>query len=166
MSQRFLPLLYIAVALALALAGCTRPLQKAEPAVEPSAPSVDASPLRFTIEAGMNDTWNAVGQLLVRMPGIAYDGRAQMLGLNAVRYRGESLMVLTRALPLSDAVTVLTTEVAMAAPDGKLLHSDAAADIMARLERELPAEIERVRAGLAAQEKAARQTRKKKPTRK
>lgn len=154
----------VSLAIALALAGCTRPLEKPEP-IEP-APVPDTTPLRFIIEAGMNDTWNAVGQILVRTPGVTYDGRAQMMGLNAVHYRGESLLLLTRALPVSDTIKVPTTEVTVATPNGKLMRSDGAADLMAAIERELPAELERVKAGLAAQDKAAhtpKARKKKKP---
>ena len=77
-----------------------------------------------------------------------------MLGLNAIHYRGEALMLLTRALPLSDTIKTLTTEVTVATAQGKEMHSDGAAELLALLARELPAEIESVKAGLAAQEKA------------
>lgn len=129
-------------------------------------PVPDTTPLRFTVAAGMNDTWNAVGQILVRTPGVAYDGRAQMLGLTAIRYRGEPLLLLTRALPLSDTITALTTEVRVATPDGRPMRSDGAAELMVAIEHALPAEIERVKAGLAAQQEAARKPKarqKKKP---
>ncbi len=152
-------LVSLAVAIALTLAGCAQRLHKPEP-VEASAP--DTTPLRFTVEAGMNDTWNAVGQILVRTPGVTFDGRAQMMGLNAVRYRGEVLLLLTRALPLSDTVTTRTTEVAVVAPDGVLMRSDGAAELLAAVERALPAEIERVQAGLAAQQEAAQQPKTRK----
>lgn len=107
----------------------------------------------------MNNTWNAVGQVLVRTPGVTFDGRSQMMGLNAVRFRGEPLLVLTRALPLSDAITTLTTEVTVKTPDGTPVHGNDAAELLAAVERELPAEIERVKAGLAAQAVAARKLR-------
>jgi hypothetical protein len=142
-----LPLLIV-----LALAGCAQPVRKPPPETE--APVPDTTPLRFNVEAGMNDAWNAIGQILVRTPGVAYDGRAQMLGLNAIRYRGETLMLLTRALPLSDTINTLTTEVTVTTAQGKAMHSDSAAELLALLARELPAEIESVKAGLAAQEKA------------
>jgi hypothetical protein len=138
----------------LALAGCARPLRTPEPPPPAAAPAADTTPLRFNVEAGTNDTWNAIGQILVRTPGVAYDGRAQMLGLNAVRYRGEALMLLARALPLSDTIKTLTTEVTVTTTQGKAMHSDGAAELLALLARELPAEIESVKAGLAAQEKA------------
>lgn len=143
----------VSIAIALALSGCAQPLQKPEP-VEAAAP--DATPLRFTVEAGMNDTWNAVGQILIRTPGVVYEGRAQMLGLHAIRYRGEPLLLLTRGLPLSGTIRTLTTEVAVTAPDGSLMRSDGAAELLVVIERALPAEIERVQAGLGAKQDAAR----------
>lgn len=148
----------------LALASCAQPVRAPEPPPA-EAPAPDTTPLRFNIEAGMNDTWNAVGQILVRTPGVTYDGRAQMLGLNAIRYRGEALMLLTRALPLSDTIKALTTEVTVTTTQGKAMHSEGAAELLALLARELPAEIESVKAGLAAQKKAKAKTkaRKKKP---
>ena len=140
---------------------------KPDPAPPVAAPAAEPTPLRFNIAAGMNDTWNAVGQILVRTPYVTYDGRAQMLGLNAIHYRGEALMLLTRALPLSDTITTLSTEVAVA-NQGSLMHSDGAAELLAVLARELPAEIESVKSGLAAQEKAKEKPkpRKKKKSKK
>ena len=146
---RLLPAL-IALGFALALAGCATPERK--PAPTPPAPLAQATPVQLTVQAGMNETWNAVGQLLVDMPGVTWEGRSQMMGLNAVRYRGESLLVLTRAVPASATIRTLTTEVTVATQSGKRLNSAAAADLMLRLARALPAEIERVKAGLAEQE--------------
>ncbi len=133
---------------ALALAGCATSERKPAPTPPPLA---EATPVQLTVQAGMNETWNAVGQLLVDMPGVTWEGRSQMMGLNAVRYRGESLLVLTRAVPVSATIRTLTTEVTVATPSGKRLNSAAAADLMLRLARELPAEIERVKAGLEEQ---------------
>ena len=144
----------LVVAFGLALAGCVQHPRKPEPEPPVAAPVTEPTPLRFNVEAGMNDTWNAVGQILVRTPYVTYDGRAQMLGLNAIHYRGEALMLLTRALPLSDTIKTLTTEVTVATAQGKEMHSEGAAELLALLERELPTEIESVKAGLAAQEKA------------
>ena len=149
--------------IAVALAACAqRP--------RPSAPSATAVPVpqaarpRFTIEASKNDTWNAVGQILVRTPGVEYDGRAQMLGLYAIRYRGEPLMVLTQALPLSDAITRTTTEVTVTPRKEPLVGYDNAATLFALLERALPAELDSVRARFAAEKQAKEKakTRKKK----
>jgi hypothetical protein len=140
--------------LALALAGCAQQPPKPEPAPPVAAPVAEPTPLRFNIAAGMNDTWNAVGQILVRTPGVTYEGRAQMLGLNAIRYRDEELMLLTRALPISETVKALTTEVTVTTTNGSAMHSEGAAELLALLARDLPAEIESVKTGLAAQEKA------------
>ena len=140
-------------ALVLALAGCVQHPRKPDPPPPVAAPPAEPTPLRFNIVAGMNDTWNAVGQILVRTPGVTYDGRAQMLGLNAIRYRGEALMLLTRALPLSDSITTLTTEVTVTTTSGTAMHSEGAAELLALLARELPAEVESVKARLAAEKK-------------
>ena len=142
--------------IALALASCAQPVRTPPP--EAQVPVVEPTPLRFTVKASRNDAWNAIGQILVRTPGVRYDGRAQMLGLNAIRYRGEALMLLARALPLSDTVTTLTTEVSVTTAQGKPMHSDSAAELLALLARQLPAEIESVKAGLAEQEKAKQKT--------
>ena len=136
------------MACALALAGCALSERRAAPALPPLA---TATPVQLTVQAGMNETWNAVGQLLVDMRDVTWEGRSQMMGLNAVRYRGESLLVLTRAVPASATVRTLTTEVTIATPSGTRLHSAAAADLMLRLARGLPDEIERVKAGLEEQ---------------
>ena len=143
----------LVVAFGLVLAGCVQHPRKPEPEPPVAAPVAEPT-LRYNVEAGMNDTWNAVGQILVRTPFVTYDGRAQMLGLNAIHYRGEALMLLARALPLSDTIKTLTTEVTVTTAQGKEMHSEGAAELLALLERELPAEIESVKAGLAAQNKA------------
>jgi len=156
--------------IAVALASCAqRPRLSAPPAPSASAgPVPHAARPRFTVEASKNDTWNAVGQILVRTPGVEYDGRAQMLGLYALRYRGEPLMVLTQALPLSDAISRTTTEVTVTTrtdpPEG---YANAAA-LFALLESALPAELDSVRARFAAEKKAKEKTkaRKKKKSKK
>lgn len=108
----------------------------------------------FTIPADMLDTWNAVGQIVVRTPGVTYEGRSQMLGLYSLRYRGEPFLVLTRALLLSDTVRNATTRVTATSPSGSPIDSEAAAELLALLRRALPAEIERVRARQAEERKA------------
>jgi hypothetical protein len=153
--------------LALALCACAH----APPTPAPSAvatPAPETIRPRFTVEASSNDTWNAVGQLLVRTPGVAYDGRAQKLGLYAIRYRGEPLMVLTRALPLSDAVTRTTTEVTVTTRSEPPADYANAAALFVLLERALPAELESVKARFAAEKQAKEKTkaRKKKKSKK
>jgi hypothetical protein len=152
---------FASLAIVLVLAGCA-PVRTPE-SPPPAATTPPATPLRFNVAGSANDTWNAVGQILVRTSGVTFDGRAQMLGLNAIRYRGEALMILTRGVPASDTVKTLTTEVSVATTEGKAMYSETAAELLALLARELPAEIESVNARLAAEKKAAA---RKKPGRK
>ena len=58
----------LVVAFVLALAGCVQHPRKPDPEPPVAAPVAEPTPLRFNVEAGMNDTWNAVGQILVRTP--------------------------------------------------------------------------------------------------
>ena len=153
-----------------ALAAC------ATPAPEPPPPPAEVvaptpPPVPFSVAAGSNDTWNAVGQILVRTPGVHYEDRSQMLGLYSIRYRGAPMRILVRALPLSDAIRDRTTEVAVALPQAEPAANADASALMALLARELPAEVESVKARFAAEaaEQEARakaQKKKKKPARK
>jgi hypothetical protein len=70
-----------------------------------------------------------------------------------VRYRGESFLILTKALLLADTLGRPTTQVTAATEQGGPIDSDASADLLALLQRELPAEIVRVRAKQAAEAK-------------
>jgi hypothetical protein len=150
--------------IAVVLGACAQRPRPSEPPASSAipVPVPQAARPRFTIEASKNDTWNAVGQILVRTPGVEYDGRPQMLGLYAIRYRGEPLMVLTQALPLSDAITRSTTEVTVTTPRGQSIASDGTAEVMTLLERALPAEIETVKAQFAAGKKAKEKTKARK----
>jgi hypothetical protein len=146
------------------LASCaTRPAPEPAQAEAAAAP---AAPMRtrgeFVLAADKLDTWNAVGQIVVRLPEAVYDGRSQMMDLYSVRYRDEPFLLITRGLPLAGGDTVTATRVTAASLQGGPIDSDAAADLLALLERELPAEIERVRAQQAAEKQAA----KRKPKRK
>jgi hypothetical protein len=154
--------------LALALCACAHAPRPPAPPPTVAAPAPETPRPRFTVEASRNDTWNAVGQILVRTPGVEYDGRAQMLGLYAIRYRGEPLMVLTQALPLSDAITRTTTEVTVTPRREPSAGYDNAAALFALLERALPAELDSVRARFAAEKQAKEKakTRKKKKKKK
>ena len=116
----------------------------------------------FTIAAGKLDTWNAVGQIVVRTHDARYAGRSQMLDLYSVRYRDQPFLLVTRALLLSDTVKDTTTLVTARTVEGKPIDSDASAELLGLLQRELPAEIERVRATQSAQA-AARAAKAKKP---
>lgn len=110
----------------------------------------------FTLEADKLDTWNAVGQILVNTPGVEYEGRSQMLDLYTVRYRGAEFLILTKALLLSDTIRKTTTRVTATTQDGKPIDSDAAADLLAQLQKKLPDEIVSVRAKQAAEAEAKR----------
>ena len=144
--------------LALPVVGCRTPITPApvRKAAPPVATHVPPTTTRgeFMIEAEKLDTWNAVGQIAVRTPGVEYQGRAQMLDLYVLRYRGVDFLVLTKAQPLSETIKRLTTKVTAATPEGKPINSDAVAELLARFQRELPAEIESVRARQAAEKKA------------
>lgn len=164
---RVVPLGLAAPCLAALIAGCaTRPAAP-PPASSPAPAALPAPPLatrgEFDIGAGMLDTWNAVGQIVVRTPGVVYEGRAQMLGLYTLRYRNRPLLILTRALLLSDTIRATTTRVTATTVAGKPIDSDEAAELLALLQRELPAEIARVRARQAEERKA--KARKAKPKR-
>ncbi|MEP6632756.1 MAG: hypothetical protein ABJA62_00960 [Luteimonas sp.] len=159
--------------IALAIAGCATPVLPPTPPTPPPDQQIiaavpDATRGRFTVEADKNDTWNAVGQILVRTTGVTYDGRAQMLGLYSIRYRGEPWMILTRSLLLSDSIKKTTTEVTATTPNGSPVDDDAVAELLASIERELPAEIESVKAKFVAEKKAKEQSksRKKKKSKK
>jgi hypothetical protein len=143
-----------AVAIAGILAACaSRPTAPAAPEPVVTAPTVTRG--QFTLHAAPLDTWNAVGDIVVRTPTASYDSRSRMMGLYSVRYRDQSLLVLVRPLLLSDTVHELTTEVTARTPAGAPIDSDVAAELLGILQRELPAEIERVRARQAAEEAAA-----------
>ena len=108
----------------------------------------------FTLEADKLDTWNAVGQIIVNTPGVEYLGRSQMLDLYDVRYRGEEILVLTKALLLSDTIKKTTTKVTATTKAGKPIDHDASADLLALLQRQLPEMIIEVQKRQAEEAKA------------
>lgn len=155
-----------------ALAACTTPVQVPAPVPAPAPPpAVAVAPVtatrgEFTIVANKLDTWNAVGQVLVNTDGVEYEGRAQMLDLYTVRYHDQPLLLITRAMLLSDTVRDSTTLVTARTLDGKPIDSDAAADLLAVLQRALPAQIEQDRAKQAtdaAAQAASRKSRARTP---
>ena len=153
--------------LAILVVGCTTPgkpaVEEAPPPVEIILPPPTTTRGEFTIEADKLDTWNAVGQIAVRTPGVEYEGRAQMMDLYVLRYRGVDFLVLTKALPTSETVKRLTTKVTATTPAGKPIDDDAVAELLALFQRELPVEIGIVRATQAAEKKAAAKKAKAKP---
>jgi len=127
-----------AAGLLLLLAAC-RTLPPPPPPVVVEPPP-RATP-DFTISAGMLDTWNAIGQILVRERGVDYKGRAQMLGLYDLEYRGDRFLIVTRALPLTPENPVVATQVRAIRKDGQPDDSDAAAELLAVLREKLPDEV-------------------------
>lgn len=145
--------------LALLITGCRTgpderaPEKEAPPPIEAALPPT-FTPGEFMIEADKLDTWNAVGQIAVRTPGVEYEGRAQMLDLYTLRYRGVSFLVQTKSVLLSDTIKRTTTRVTATTLDGKPIDSEPVTELLVLLQGELPAEIERVRATQAAEAKA------------
>lgn len=143
--RNLLPALCV-LALIVLVGGCSvvRPSHVEPPPVvlEPPQPFSD-----FTIGAGMLDTWNAVGQVLVRTDGITYRGRAQMLGLYDVEFRGERFLVLTRALLVDSHGHGMSTRVSVALQDGKPDGSAAALALLYSLQARLPDELQEIAAG-------------------
>ena len=144
----------MAVLLALA-AGCTtfpRPADdSAVPRTEPPAaetPAIRTGRGGFAMpDVTMLDTWNAVGQILVRLDGVTYQGRSQMLGLYDVRYRGEPLLIVTRGRVIQQAGDGLVTDVGALQHDGQPNHSALAVELLDQLQQRLPDELARFEAG-------------------
>lgn len=109
--------------------------------------AADAGRGEFTVGVSMLDAWNAVGQILVRVPDVGYEGRAQMLGIYVVRYRGEKFLILTRALVMRSQDKGMLTRVGAVLPNGKPNGSAAAVELLGLLQRRLPAELARIAAG-------------------
>jgi len=128
-----------ALACLLALAGCHH-----APRPTPPAP-LPADGGAFTVAESMLDTWNTVGQILVRLDGVEYLGRAQMLGLYDINYRGEHFLVRTRALPLEAGGEGLRTRVDALARQGGAYRSQASVDLLRQLAQAVPAEVARYR---------------------
>ena len=159
---RLLACLLLSIAL---LTGCkTRPTapepEPPTPVAEPAPPTVTRG--EFTLEADKLDTWNAVGQIMVNTPGLEYVGRSQMLDLYDVRYRGEEILVLTKALLLSDTIKKTTTKVTATTKAGKPIDNDASADLLALLQRQLPEMIIQVQKRQAEEAKAKKKAKAKK----
>jgi hypothetical protein len=147
-----------AAILVVFIAGCsTVPPVHVEPppiVIEAPPPASD-----FTIAADMLDTWNAVGQILVRTDGATYEGRAQMLGLYDVLYRGERFLVLTRALALTGKDQGAATRVSVVLPDGKPDANAAAIELLGVLQARLPEEIRLDASGVRGKKKVGRDKR-------
>lgn len=123
------------------------PSQKPLPGELPSASAAegvaDVGPGGFTIAASMNDTWNTVGQILVRTNGVTYESRAQMLGIYGLRYHGERFLIRTQALVMQSPTDGMVTRVLALGLDGKPKHSAAAIELLEILEKRVPQEIDK-----------------------
>jgi hypothetical protein len=110
---------------------------------EPPEPAIVIPPDggAFTVAEGMLDTWNTIGKILVGLEGVEYEGRAQMLGLYSVRYRGEAFLVRAQALPIEAPGQGLRTRVDALGPGGDGLESAAAAELLRVLARRVPLEV-------------------------
>ncbi len=151
------------IVLTALLAACaTRPAQPPVPALVEESLALVPTRTRgeFVLHANKLDTWNAVGQIVVNVPGVEYQGRSQMMDLYAVRYRGEPFLLLIRGLPLQGDDTTTTTRITAATLQGKPIDTDAAAELLALLQRELTAEIEDVRRRQAAEKRDGRKTKR------
>ena len=141
----------------LVAAGCaTKPKPPAEeppPPVEAPAPPTTTRG-EFLIEANKNDTWNAVGQIIVNTPGAEYEGRSQMLDVYTIRYRGVEFLVLTKAMLLSETIKRTTTRVTATTANGKPIDTNASADMLALLREKLPEAIKDVQRRFAEEAKA------------
>ena len=155
---------WMAVLLASTLLAACAPKPKPIPPPPPvEVPALPPTVTRgeFLIEADKNDTWNAVGQIIVNTPGAEYEGRAQMLDMYTIRYRGVEFLVLTKAMLISDNIKRTTTRVTATTPEGKPIDTVASADLLALLEEKLPAAIEDVQARFKAEAEAKKQAAKK-----
>jgi hypothetical protein len=136
--------------LVLSVSGCSLiPRQHVEPlpVVTEVPPTIKADSGAFFISAGMLDTWNAIGEIVVRMSGVTYESRAQMLGLYEVRYRGEKLLIVTRAQVVNSQGRGMSTRVSALGSDGKPSDSAAATELLGMLETRLPEELRRIANG-------------------
>lgn len=98
----------------------------------------------FTVPENMLDTWNTIGQILVRTDGVQYESRAQMLGLYVIRYRNERLLIRTQAVVLGTENRTQTRVTALDAL-GKPTRSAAALAVLDLLKRRIPLEVARYR---------------------
>ena len=111
----------------------------------PVLPATPAGITEFTVADNMLDTWNTIGQIIVRLDGAGYESRAQMLGIYAVRYQGERFLLRTEALVLPASGQHTITRVLALGLDGKPNRSPAAMALVEVLQRRIPAEIDKYR---------------------
>lgn len=133
-----------ALILVLLINGCSG-VRERKAAAEPAEPEIPVDTGEFTLADNVNDIWNTVGQILVRLDGVEYESRAQMMGIYAVRYRGERLLIRTQAVAMTGPTDGVLTRVLALGPDGKPTYSRAAIELLDALEQRIPVEIGKYR---------------------
>lgn len=137
-------LLGLVVGLTVGGCGGTRNAKDASIEAPPTPASVPDGG-EFTVAESMNDTWNTVGQVLVALDGVTYESRAQMLGIYAVRFRDERMLIRTQAVVMRDAGDRMLTRVMALKLDGKPNTSPAAIELLDLLSRRVPLEVGKYR---------------------
>ena len=128
--------------LMLLVASCATTRRVPPPPVVPATP---AGISEFTVADNMLDTWNTIGQIIVRLDGAEYESRAQMLGIYAVRYQGERFLLRTEALVIPAAGQHTLTRVLALGLDGKSNRGPAAMALLEILQQRIPMEIGKYR---------------------
>lgn len=158
--RRALAWLSAVALIGLSIGGCSGiRSEKAPP--QPPVPKVIES-AEFTIADNLNDVWNTVGQILVRLDHIDYESRAQMMGIYSIRYRGERLLIRTQAVVLTNPTDGVLTRVMALGPEGKPIHSRVANELLGILEQRIPLEIEKYRTPIKLKKPAKAKKKKKK----
>lgn len=148
----------VALGLLVVVVGCAG-VRTRSPPIPVEEESVETG--EFTVAENMLDTWNTIGKILVALEGVAYEGRAQMLGLYAVRYRGEQFLIRTQAVTISDVSRGISTRVGALGPAGQPFHHPAAVALLKILAQRVPQEVAQYRQPVELPDAAAKKRRKK-----
>ena len=111
----------------------------------PAAEAANVDRGDFTVADNMLDTWNTIGKILVRLDGVEYESRAQMLGIYALRYRGERFLIRTQAVVIQDPTAGIQTRVSALDLGGKVKSSAASVQLLRLLCERVPLEIAKYR---------------------
>jgi hypothetical protein len=144
---------------AFVLSAC-KPAPLAAPAPAPE-PVIPADGNEFVVAESANTTWNTIGQVLLGIDDVRYEGRAQILYVYDVRYRGEAFLIRARGLPAEAASPGLRTRVDAITSSGAPLRSVATSELLGILSTRVPVEAPHWRARLEAMAKAEQAASKK-----
>jgi hypothetical protein len=142
------------VAIALVAAGCvgngtkTSQSRGGPSASVPTSATAEAANVDrgdFAVADNMLDTWNTIGQILMHLDGVEYESRAQMLGIYALRYRGERFLIRTQAMVIQDPTAGIQTRVSAMDLHGKARSSAASVQLLRLLRERVPLEIGKYR---------------------